>query len=569
MGRESTVRGRVGHRLVMAIVVGVLAMAAAMPLGSQADAAPKSPHLAWSTCYRDVGTEFGLAFECAQLNVPLDHDRPRGRTIQLALVRLPATDPDKRIGSMFVNPGGPGGSGVDALLFFLGPFADEIWGPEIRQRFDLVGFDPRGVARSTGIRCFGTIDQAVKVFAPFAFPLTAEQEQVWIDGDTLLADRCDRRAGQIAEHMSTANVARDLDLMRAAVGDDQLTYFGVSYGSMLGATYANLFPDRVRAVVVDGILDPVAWSNVEGEVPFSTRLRSDVGAQATLDRVLDLCESAAPGNCALAPDASARFDELAETLSAGPVEVEDPGTGETFTVTYQDLIARTLQALYDPFSQPMLADDLALLEQVVGTTAAQVSPGKGTLASWGNKRGFPRYFNFVESFPAVTCTDGNNPSDYDVWRTEGAAADAAHGYFGRIWTWASSPCAQWPFEDADRYVGPWDARTSNDVLVVGNLYDPATRYEGATTVRSLLPNSALITVDLAGHVAAGANGCAGHAETQYLVDPSIAPALDGLSCPLEYNPFDLLAGSSGGDGFGLSPAMRMGMAAQARGLEVP
>ncbi len=569
MGQGSTVRDRTGRRLVTAIIVGALAMAAAPTLGSPADAAPRSAHLRWSTCYRDVGDQFGLTFECAELRVPLDHDRPRGRTIPLALVRLPATDPDNRIGSMFINPGGPGGSGVDAVLFFLGPFADEVWGPEIRQRFDIVGFDPRGVARSTGIRCFGTVDQALQVFAPFSFPLTPEQEQVWIDGDTLLAERCDRRAGRIAEHMSTANVARDLDLMRAAVGDDQLTYFGVSYGSMLGTTYANLFPDRVRAVVVDGILDPVAWSNLEGEVPFSTRLRSDVGAQATLDRFLDLCESAAPGNCALAPDASTRFDALAEALSAGPVEVTDPGSGETFSITYQDLIAQTLQALYDPFSQPMLAEELALLEQVVATNAPQVAPHGRTLASWGTTRGFPRYPNFVESPPAVVCTDGNNPSDYDVWRAEGAAADAAYGYFGRIWTWSSTPCAQWPFEDADRYVGPWDAETSNDVLVVGNLYDPATRYEGATTLRSLLPNSALVTVDLAGHVAAGANACAGYAETQYLVDPSTAPALDGLSCPLEYNPFDLLAGSSGGDGFGLSRAMRMGMAAQAWGHDAP
>lgn len=144
MGRESR-RGRVGRRLSAAIVVSLLVAVAAPGPGSPAEAAPRAPHLAWSTlawstCHRDIGNEFGLSFECARMSVPLDHDQRRGR-IQLALIRLPATDPERRIGSMFVNPGGPGGSGVEAL-FFLGPFADEIWGPEIRQRFDIVGFDP-------------------------------------------------------------------------------------------------------------------------------------------------------------------------------------------------------------------------------------------------------------------------------------------------------------------------------------------------------------------------------------------------------------------------------------------
>lgn len=554
------------RRLMVAVVIACM-VAMLAPVGSfDAEAAPPQAKVNWSPCHKDVGAEFGVAYECTLVNVPLDHDKPRGASIQLSLVRLPATDPGNRIGSVFINPGGPGGSGVEAVLFIFGPAAEFLWGPEVRERFDIVGFDPRGIARSSAMRCFGNLRQSTQVFAPFAFPLTPDEEQQWIAGDTLLAEQCDKRGNRIGEHMSTANVARDLDLLREAVGDEQLNYFGASYGSYLGATYANLFPDRVRSVIVDGILDPIAWSNVEAEIPFSTRLRSDVGAQATLDRFFELCEEAAPGNCALAPNSSARYDALAAAVLANPVTIMDPSTGEEIRVTYQELVGFTLGALYDPFSFFFLAQDLAFLEAVVASSASSASTATSAVAPssraqvdrFVNRRGFPRYPNFVESFPAVACSDTNNPSDYAVWSSEGAAADAAFGHFGRLWTWASSPCAQWPLDDADAYEGPFTAETANDVLITGNLYDPATRYEGAQALRSLLPNSALVTVDLAGHVSLGASGCAGFVQGQYLLDPGIAPALDGLFCPQEFNPIDLVAGDMAGasEDFGIDPRVR-------------
>ena len=161
--------------------------------------------------------------------------------------------------------------------------------------------------------------------------------------------------------MSTANVARDLDRLRAAAGDAQLNYVGLSYGTYLGTTYANMFPDHVRAVVVDGVLDPIAWANVEGEIPFSTRLRSDAGAQTTLEKFFELCDAAGAA-CAFGPDSANRFADLADRLLVEPVLFTDPETGEQFPVTYQDLIGFTLGSLYDPFSFPFLAEVLALLE---------------------------------------------------------------------------------------------------------------------------------------------------------------------------------------------------------------
>lgn len=532
-------------RAVRSVVA--LALVAATGVVGQAPAgAAGRGTVNWNECYRDVGAEFGVRYECATIGVPLDHDRPSGPTIQLAVVRLPATDPGARIGSIFLNPGGPGGSGVDFALFF-GPFADVVWGSEVRARFDIVGFDPRGIGRSTAIRCFGNERQSVAVFPPFPFPLTPEEEGVVAAGDALLADQCDQRGNRIADHMSTANVARDLDLLRQRLGDEQLTYFGGSYGSYLGVTYANLFPDRVRSVVIDGILDPVAWSNVGNDVPFSTSLRSDEGAQETLDRFFELCELAAPGACALAPDSATRFAALADRLLAAPIPVTDPETGEEFLVTYQDLIGITLGGLYNPFGYADLAALLAFIEAsapptTIGAALNEVSASSGLV----NKRGFPHYQNFAEGFPAVACEDSDNPSDYAVWSQAGAEADADFGYFGRIWTWASSPCAQWPLHDDDRYTGPYNAATANTVLIVGNLYDPATRYEGAQTVRSLLPNSGLLTIDLPGHTALGASACGDAIVGQYLLDPAVATAVDGTTCPVEFNPFDLAAGGAAG-----------------------
>ena len=186
--------------------------------------------------------------------------------------------------------GRPGGSGVDFTLF-AGPF---LFTDEVRARFDLVGFDPRGIIRSSAFRCFGNDKQWDPYFTPFAFPSNAQEEAVWIAADHYLDDACARRGGRIGEHMSTANVARDLDVLRQAVGDDMLTYAGYSYGSFLGTTYANMFPGKVRALVVDGVLDPIAWTSGRrgtSGLPFSTRLRSDAGAMATLTEFFRLCDA--------------------------------------------------------------------------------------------------------------------------------------------------------------------------------------------------------------------------------------------------------------------------------------
>jgi pimeloyl-ACP methyl ester carboxylesterase len=511
------------HRTRLASILTLAVVA----LPGVADAAPS--RVKWTPCHADIGPRF----ECAVAQVPLDYDRPRGPRIDLALTRLPATDPNRRIGSLFLNPGGPGGSGVDFVLF-AGP---QLYTPEVRARFDLVGFDPRGIMRSTPLRCFGSDAEWPQV-PPAVFPITRAQEQQQIAFDRTLDRACAKRGGPIRDHMSTANAARDLDVLRDLVGDDKLTYAGVSYGSYLGVTYANLFPGRVRALVVDGVLDPIAWSTgrnaAEGLlVPFSTRLRSDAGAQATLQEFFRLCDAGGP-RCAFSGGAAARFAALARKVAREPVEVtyED---GTTETIDYTLLIAITLGSMYDSPSWPDFAGFLAFVESAGATSRIAGTVPRPDVERRPHYGIEEQYMNFLEGFPGVACADSVNPRSYLAWSVNGALADAQFGYFGRIWTWASSICAEWPGRDEDRYLGPWNRVTANPVLVVGNRFDPATRYEGALTMANLLPRSALLTVEGWGHTSLFLSACADQTIARYLL--SGATPARGATCRQDVVPF--------------------------------
>lgn len=510
-------RPRVVLLLFALLALGLLPAATAQP----AAAAPKTAKIAWSPCYD--------GFQCGILNVPLDYDDPSGPAISLALIRLPATDPARRIGSLFVNPGGPGGSGVD----FVQQAGRFLFTPDVRASFDIVGFDPRGIARSTALRCFGNQKQWAPLALPGAFPMTPDEEQMWMAADAHLNDACDQRGGRIEGHMSTANVARDLDQMRQAVGDAGLTYAGYSYGSYLGATYANLFPNNVRALVVDGVLDPIAWSTGRNDeaatLPFSTRLKSADGAQATLDEFFRLCDA---GACAFGPDSAARFAALAETLKTDPLVIPQPD-GTTFVFNYSLLIGNALGAMYDSASWPDFADFLAFLEAQVGLASLPARAAQFAMTpAYLPKRGNLPYSNGVEGFPSVACSDSDNPDSYAAWSAAGAEADLT-GYFGRLWTWVTSPCAVWNGADADRYMGPFDHETANPVLVVGNLFDPATPYHGAQIVHSLLPDSYLLTVHGWGHTSLFLSQCADAAIAAYLIDGDAPPA----DCYQDWTPF--------------------------------
>jgi hypothetical protein len=268
-------------------------------------------------------------------------------------------------------------------------------------------------------------------------------------------------------------------------------------------------------------------------VPFSTRLKSDVGAQATLQEFFRLCDAGGTA-CAFGPNSAARFADLAARVKSHPVPITLPD-GETFDLNYSILIGATLGAMYsslswEDFAQTLAAIDPQVAAPTLGTRLERFLGRPGYIS----KRGFPQYRNFLEGFPAVACSDSDNPHSYSAWSSAGAAADA-NGYFGRIWTWASSICAAWPHSDADRYTGPFSHTTANPVLVVGNTFDPATRYQGAVTVSNLLPNSRLLTLHGWGHTSLFLSQCVDNALAHYLVDVALPPP--GAVCEQDHVPF--------------------------------
>jgi pimeloyl-ACP methyl ester carboxylesterase len=482
------------------------------------------PVLAWQPCGDDYP-----GVECAVATVPLDYDHPRQASTTIALARVPATDKAGRIGTVFVNPGGPGGSGVNFMLF---EGFGEWFGQLLGGRFDIVSFDPRGVGASEPLVCFDSEEKrmAFPEVVPL-FPYRPIHERPVFDAVRSIGKLCLERHSRILPHMNTADVARDLDLLRQAVGDQALTYVGFSYGSMLGTTYANLFPKKVRALVIDGVLDPKLW--VSGREIVLSR----VSTAREFAEFLRLCDEAG-SDCALSgpQGASARFDALEAALKRAPIVLPD-GT----VYRYDLLILDALAAMYQPetwggedgyasfFAQ--LADAV-LASPVAGRRALEV---KSTIqARWKQASlGGESIDNSVEGFYGTMCGDAQYPRSFSDWRATGQFA-AEGSVFGPYWWWLNAGCADWPMSQG-RYAGPWTARTSAPVLIIGNYFDGVTDYSGAVTTSKLLPNSRLLSYAGWGHCALSRSSCAVDYTVAYLVDGKLPP--EGTVCPANPNPF--------------------------------
>lgn len=488
------------------------------------------PVLDWADC--------GDGLQCANALVPLDYDRPDGPQISLALARVPAGDPTHRVGSIFVNDGGPGNS----VLAFVRGDARNVVPAEVQASFDIVGFDPRGVGSSTPVRCFTDAASQEAFFGSLPpFPVTETEVTQVAAASKELGKVCRQRNGALLDHLSTANVARDMDLLRQAVGDDQLTFAGYSYGGLLGMTYAHLFPEKVRALLIDGAPDPIAWTTGDGadrQQPFSVRVGSAGASSAALGFFLDSCQQAAEG-CAFASDNTrAKFDELMARLLAGPISVDLPpgpiGPGGPTTITY----AFVVDGLRGGLQFPPIWGDLAVLleatfEAPTALTADAVAdpPSDSAPASFDDD-----YDNGREALFAVACSETDNPEAVSLWATEAAAADRATPYFGADWTWLSLPCATWPGRDTDRDTGPFDHATARPMLFVNTRFDAASPYERAVDVAGRVPNARLLTVEGAGHPASFIpNECLTGAEARYFVELQLP--LAGATCGADSVPF--------------------------------
>jgi pimeloyl-ACP methyl ester carboxylesterase len=499
-----------------------------------------TPKLDWFSCSSMV--------DCATVRLPRDYDTPKGATTEIAVVRVKARDPKRRIGTLFVNPGGPGGSGVALAVA-----APDFLSDAVLDRFDIVGFDPRGIGSSERLACFRSLKERTRTLAGMsvAFPMTATEQQRYLASAKGLGKGCSTVGRPLAGAMSTAEAARDMDVLRRAVGDAKLTYLGFSYGTALGQYYANMFPDRVRAVAVDGVINPSSWtgtSKTRNQI-LDDRLRSADGAYKALHEMLVRCGRQGQAYCQFASGGGnpvTKFRTLAQRLQTRPVQIDD-GSGTVVTISYADVVAAMLSFLYSPNGfalVDLIASALYDLSEPAGyVSSARLAASKRNLATWirGTRKGLASrdfaYDNSIETFSAVTCTDALHPAKAEDWPAMTARADRRAPYFGRIWGWSSVQCAgnAWTVRDQDAYTGPFNRRTSAPVLFVGNRYDPATNYAEAVSSSSLLPGSRLLSSDSWGHTAYGTSACVTDAVDAYLVGLRLPK--QGTVCVGDVQPF--------------------------------
>lgn len=429
--------------------------------------------------------------ECATLLVPLDHDDPDGRQLEIAVARADTANEADRIGSLVFNPGGPGGSGVDFLVQVAA-----ITPPQVAERFDLVGFDPRGVGASTAVACDVEIDDGIV--------LVEEGD------DRAYADLVARTAGEletctddtidIAPFLGTNNAARDLDFLRAALGDDALTYVGYSYGTRLGSTYAHLFPDRVRALVLDAAVKPT-----------TDAVELDLGQADGFDLALSNFAAAcdADSDCPLTDVGPALdvLEGLRLTLDeVGSLPTDDPER----ILTRGELDLGVIAALYSKDSWPFLAEGLFLAETEGDGTLLQVLAdglsGRQPDGSYDNSNAANLFIN---------CADEADRPPLETVRDDAERVADRSEYFDDALR-ASTGCL-FVVPSADPLeIGP--APDAPPILVLGNTGDPATPFEWSVELAEFLESAVLVSVDAEGHTAYGTIECVTEVVNAYLID---------------------------------------------------
>lgn len=494
--------------LVLAAACSAGELSSTMQSGERGGTAPATPtgSLEWTSCTSQLASLAGL--ECATLEVPLDHSDPGGERIELALARTTAKGPaSERIGSLVMNPGGPGVSGIEYLAN-----ASTVLPAELRERFDLVSFDPRGVGESSPVRC---LDDETKE-EHLTGDLTPDDDaavQEALEEHRELVRACEERAGALMRHMGTVDVAADLDLIREALGDEQLTYLGFSYGTAIGAVYATTFPEKVRALVLDGSVSPDA----DREERLITQGR---GFERTLREFVELCD--ADPACALAPDATAAIDRARRSLAEEPVTVSDPSGERTLGVDLFDLALAT--ALYDTTVWGTTANAIADLREggaAILLTLVDRQTGREPDGTFDNS---------TDARAMVNCADDpERPTAEEAAATARRVRDELSG-FGATVAWGALGCVDWPRPAQEP--PELDASGAAPILVVGTVGDPATPYEWSQQMAEALGPARLLTYEGQGHTALTRGGeCVEQAVVRYLVDLELPE--EGTRCPAQ------------------------------------
>jgi pimeloyl-ACP methyl ester carboxylesterase len=532
----------IGAGVAAAALVTVLVPAlGAGPAGAAGIPSPV-PAVVWHRCPAGSAGAVAGGFSCATVVAPLNYRDPSGPKIRLAAVEHPATGPARR-GVIFFNPGGPGGAGTVQLPAFIGFFPKELL-----REYDIVSWDPRGSGASTAVQCFPSQAAESAFLGKFSFfPVGRGQQSGYIRRWREFGKICAARNGALLRHVSTADSARDLNLLRQDLGQPKLNYFGISYGTFLGATYANLFPRRVGRLVLDGNVPPKAWTNGGRPHPrLSTYLRmgSDKAAARALAAFLRICGQRSTQACAFSAGSPAatkvKWDALLARLRRAPITLG----GTAFT--YAEIVTNVSFGLsiVQPFSTPVpdnsapgwsgIAQGLQQLWTARHGTA-RARPGMPPAVAAAGQR-----YGGAEQGYAVQCDEAPSPpaSAYPGLQRLLVRRSGVIG-LPDLWT-LDEPCATWPVRGQDTYNGPWNARTS-PILVVGNTTDPFLPVRDAIAMTRQLGNARLLVVHGYGHTALlNPSTCASTYMTAYFRTGALPPK--GTVCRQNLPPFAPPAG---------------------------
>jgi pimeloyl-ACP methyl ester carboxylesterase len=458
-----------------------------------------SQTLSWSACPADEAL-------CATLTVPLDYRHPDDETIDLAVLKVPAADTDRRIGSLVVNPGGPGAPGTDYAAS-----ASAVFREPLLDAYDIVGFDPRGTGDSDPVDCLSDdeLDAYLAADPDPDTPQEAASYAGWVDE---LGRGCVERSGRLAAHVSTVEAARDMDVLRAALGESTMTYFGASYGTKLGATYADLFPERVGRLVLDGAVDlsiSARELSLEQAAGFETALRAYVAN----------CVEQTDG-CFLGDTVDAGLDRIRafiDSVDAHPL----PGGGER-ELDVGNAFYGIVLPLYSRDYWVILSQALRAGFQGDGSVLLRLS-------DLYTSRGPDGYTdNSSEAIYAISCLDDPYAIPADQVSANLADFEAASPTFGSVFAWGLTTCGGIRVHSTEP---PREVRAAGaaPIVVIGTTRDPATPYDWAVHLADQLESGVLVSRDGDGHTGYNSgNDCVDEAVEAYLIDGTVPE--DGLSC---------------------------------------
>jgi pimeloyl-ACP methyl ester carboxylesterase len=483
--------------------------AKASPSTGASAAPPSTGTVNWADCKsaieKAIGTSLsGVGVACGSVSVPRDWSEPQGPKLTLAMVRIRRDDQKNRIGSLLVNPGGPGASGIS-----LAAQTPLFLPADLLTRFDIIGFDPRGVGSSEPINC---IPDASKDALTAADPNPATQ--AGFDAEVGLwrtaVAPCGQKYGQALTDFSTEQTARDMDAIRVAVGDQKLSYLGYSYGTLLGAVYAQLFPTRIRSVVLDGAVDP----KLDG-VQLSEGQAA--GFEKAFDDLAADCRRQGAG-CPIGPDARATLNRVLLKVSAKPVL----GRGlETREATSGHVLNAVTASLYTKAGWSQVEKAIAAIDTGDPTGIFTLSDQFAERLSDGH------YTNQTDAFIAIGCTDERHPPTIEQVRAYQLDWRKKYPLFGGPLAMTLISCTVWPGGHDPFPVGP--AVGAPPIVVVGTTGDPATPYANTAKLAGLLGTKSIVTWEGEGHTAYPQTSCVRQNVNRYLID--LVPPAAGLTCP--------------------------------------